>query len=351
MEIASLIKKLLLIGVVGVLLIIFLFWWTLYRKQSTNINDIAPFSDIVGQDLIAEQEAFIALNYEAFVEENPYILQMHDRFYEDAGKPYQLPKGTVFTIEAAKSYYHPVSGFWHSYVLGSVFIEELGQVVKFEFPWGSQEIEDLSGGSPNYRLYELAPWQKIRLPFKFFEGGTKEPYVWEALIKDYDFNMTSNRFVKRDSFQTNRNFDNYYSKQEDWAPEKPYFGEHNELSIEEIDHLNLTQIYPDYSKNKAQYTFHPDYRILLSKNTISLVVTVFMGAHEMESMLINYDLNGEIVEHLKISSDEIAEGILQSTFLHKGDTLRLQETNAMDSHPTIITDYIIQDNGHIQLIN
>ncbi|WP_299322233.1 hypothetical protein [uncultured Maribacter sp.] len=99
MEIATLIKKLLLIGVVVVALLIFLFWWGFYRTQATDISQQIPYASIIGKEVVAKYESYIALNYEPFVNENPYVLQMHDSFYSEAGNPYKLPIGTIFKIE------------------------------------------------------------------------------------------------------------------------------------------------------------------------------------------------------------------------------------------------------------
>lgn len=177
MEIISVLKKLLLLGVLGIGIILFLFWWGFYRTQATNISEQTQYAEFVGKEVTAKHESFIALNYKPFVQENPFILQMTDRFDEGAGDSYTLPVGTKFKIEDAKSFYNAVSGFSTNYLLGSVFIKELNKDVKFEIQWGNT----VGLGTDNietYDIFYLAPWLSETLPYKFYHDGRKEAHVW-----------------------------------------------------------------------------------------------------------------------------------------------------------------------------
>jgi len=77
---------------------------------------------------------------------------------------------------------------------------------------------------------------------------------------------------------------------------------------EEIGILQLKKIYPNYYKEGYNYRAIPNYKMELSKNFHSIVITIFKGDNEMESVLINYDLEGNMIDSKVISYDEIAEG-------------------------------------------
>ena len=346
MEIISVLKKLLLLGVLGIGILLFLFWWGFYRTQATNISEQTQYAEFVGKEVTAKHESFIALNYKPFVQENPFILQMFDRFNEDARDSYTLPVGTKFKIEDAKSFYNAVSGFSTNYLLGSVFIKELNKDVKFEIQWGntvglgSDEIE-------TYDLFHVAPWLSEALPYKFYHDGRKEAYLWPPRIRDYNFSTVSHRFVPRDTPQLNRNFDIIYSDQDDWGTDKVYFGQNSVLTKEEISFLKLEELYSDYSTKADSYAFHSDYNLELSREFITLIPTIFKGEHEMESHLINYDLDGNIIDHLKISYDEIAEGMIKKEFVLMGNKITIKDIVSLDTETVSISTYEIQDDGKI----
>lgn len=77
---------------------------------------------------------------------------------------------------------------------------------------------------------------------------------------------------------------------------------------QEVGSLQLQNIYPNFYKEGYNYKATPSYKIEMSENFQSIVLTVLKGEHEMESLLVNYDLAGEMVDYKIISYDEIAEG-------------------------------------------
>jgi len=278
-----------------------------------------------------------------------YLLQLHDRFYEGSGQVYKLPIGTVFNITDAKSFYHKVSGTSNNYLLGSVEIEELGKLVEFEIPWGYDGTSSLNNKA-SFNLFELMPWQEEALPYKFYHDGRKEPHVWPPRIRNYVFNIVAHKFISRDTLQQHRNFENIYEKQEDWAYEKVYFGANNQLSNEQIDFLKLGEIYADYKTKPEKYAFHEDYKLEFSRNFITLIVTVFLGEHEMESQLITYDLDGNKIANLKISYDEIAEGMHKKESFLKGNILTINDIVSLDTATVTTTKYRLLDDGKIELV-
>lgn len=77
--------------------------------------------------------------------------------------------------------------------------------------------------------------------------------------------------------------------------------------------LKLEQIFPDFYNEPRNYWAVRNYRLQLSENFHSIVITIRRGDHEMESVLVNYDLEGQIIDHKIVSYDEIAEGMQQTT--------------------------------------
>lgn len=75
--------------------------------------------------------------------------------------------------------------------------------------------------------------------------------------------------------------------------------------------LKLERLYPEFYKEGYNYKAIFNYKLELSERFHSVVVTVLKGDNEMESTLITYDLNGEIIDSKLISYDEIAEGMSQ----------------------------------------
>lgn len=72
--------------------------------------------------------------------------------------------------------------------------------------------------------------------------------------------------------------------------------------------LKLDKIYPDFYKEN--YKAIAKYKIVLNTHNFhSIVVTIKKGDHEMESILINYNLKGNIIDHKVIAYDEIAESL------------------------------------------
>lgn len=86
------------------------------------------------------------------------------------------------------------------------------------------------------------------------------------------------------------------------------FKKNNFLSKHDISVMQLEKIYPEFYINGYNYKSIPSYSISFSEKFHSVVLTTYKGEHEIESTLINYDLNGNLIDFLLISYDEIAEG-------------------------------------------
>ncbi len=93
----------------------------------------------------------------------------------------------------------------------------------------------------------------------------------------------------------------------------------NEFNAEEIKILQLDKMYPDIGKDGHTYIFMPSYKLALSDEFYTIILNVYKGDHELESILINYDLDHTLSQYynqkgvlttnsLVIAYDEIAEG-------------------------------------------
>ncbi|MDH7447579.1 hypothetical protein [Aquimarina sp. 2201CG14-23] len=72
--------------------------------------------------------------------------------------------------------------------------------------------------------------------------------------------------------------------------------------------LKLEEIYPNFYKEDHNYRAIASYRLAFSQKFHTVVITVLKGDHEMESVLVNYNMNGDIIDSKVIAYDEIAEG-------------------------------------------
>lgn len=111
--------------------------------------------------------------------------------------------------------------------------------------------------------------------------------------------------------------------------------------------LKLEILYPNFNKEGYKYRAIASYKVKISKDFYTIVVTILKGEHEMESTLINYDLNGGIIDSKVISYDEIAEG--QSKIESKIENNKLTVNNIFwaDEKQETIQVFEILDNGKI----
>ncbi|QWX83194.1 hypothetical protein H0I23_12120 [Cellulophaga sp. HaHaR_3_176] len=173
-------NSLIIVGVLMVIGIIIAFALG-FRTKTKDLSDKFPYSKVINNTLVTKHSSYIATNYEHSIIENPYILKMNNsNFCEDCGTVYEIPKGTSLKIEQAKAVTSPVSGTTSNIVLGSVYIKEINETVKFEFYWGENPTYGLYDYDDNYDIYKLAPWQEVALPFKYFWNGRKEVHDWDT---------------------------------------------------------------------------------------------------------------------------------------------------------------------------
>ncbi len=100
----------------------------------------------------------------------------------------------------------------------------------------------------------------------------------------------------------------------------------DEDNLKSIDEraLKIETLYPDLYEKEAGYRAMASYKVAISPNFHSVVVTYKLGEYKMETNLINYDADGNILDYELIAFDEIA-----------GDRVRIRSRlsdNAITSH-------------------
>ena len=119
---------------------------------------------------------------------------------------------------------------------------------------------------------------------------------------------------------------------------------------EEAGLLQLEKLYPNFYKEGYNYRATPNYKIQLSGDFHSVVVTVFKGDHEMESVLINYDLKGKLIDSKVISYDEIAESMFKIESRIEQDKLTINSIADLEEKSVTIEMFKIDDDGTLKAI-
>lgn len=124
----------------------------------------------------------------------------------------------------------------------------------------------------------------------------------------------------------------------------------NQLNEEEILTLKLNKIYPDYNNHKDAYKFQAAYTIEFSKRFYSIVVHVFKGEHELETVLINYNDDEDVIDYKTIAYDEIAESISQKTSTLEKNFVTLIDKTDLEETVIEISKFHINASGEFKIV-
>lgn len=124
-----------------------------------------------------------------------------------------------------------------------------------------------------------------------------------------------------------------------------------EFNTEEIIILQLSEIYPNSKKEKTGYKFQPAYKLKKSDNFYTLVLNVFKGDHELESVLINYDLEKKLIAYKIIAYDEIAEGWSRKFSKIEKSSITIIDEFYSDTKQVDTTKFHINRFGYLNPIN
>lgn len=123
-----------------------------------------------------------------------------------------------------------------------------------------------------------------------------------------------------------------------------------ELNTEEIVLLELNKIYPNIGKEGYDFRIQPSYKLKFSTNFYTIVFTVFKGDHELESVLINYNLRENLITHKVIAYDEIAEGWSRKHSKIEHNSITIIDEFYGDQKQIDMTKFHINRNGDINKI-
>ncbi|MDR2474399.1 MAG: hypothetical protein LBD45_00940 [Bacteroidales bacterium] len=122
------------------------------------------------------------------------------------------------------------------------------------------------------------------------------------------------------------------------------YGFANKLNQTQIQALKLNGRFNDVSD------FYLNYRINLSENVISLVISYQKGEYELFTVLINYDDDYNIIDTLDIAYDEIAESLSRIISTVQTDKILVERFNYMeDESVSEISVYNIDTLGVFQM--
>lgn len=92
----------------------------------------------------------------------------------------------------------------------------------------------------------------------------------------------------------NRNFDSFIEAED-----------YNDVNIEVLNLDNI--LYHNFNKDIHKYRAIASYKIKFTEDFYSIVVTIKKGDNKMESILLNYTLDGKFIDSILIAHDEIDE--------------------------------------------
>jgi len=120
--------------------------------------------------------------------------------------------------------------------------------------------------------------------------------------------------------------------------------------IEEVV-LQLQELYPDLNKKNSGFNTNKWYRLNISKAFYTIVVTIQKNENEIETVLINYALNGQIIDSKIVSYDEVAESRSKVVSKISENKLTVHRTFWSEMKKIEQEEYILHTNGEIEKIN
>lgn len=124
--------------------------------SKTDVSHLAPYADLIGQQLKLKKDMLLVRNLDEFVLQNDYLLIETDTpIFEGITETYQINSGTLILINQAMLFTNKTSGITHSMLMGSI---NNGQgTIEFELAWGSQNL-DLTLDNPNFLTFAEPVW-------------------------------------------------------------------------------------------------------------------------------------------------------------------------------------------------
>lgn len=115
--------------------------------------------------------------------------------------------------------------------------------------------------------------------------------------------------------------------------------------------LKLIEIYPDFYKEGYNYRPIASYKVNYSSDFYTVVVTILKGEYEMETVLINYSLTGNIIDFKVVSYDEIEEGMFKIEAKIEQNKLTINNIADLEGKSETIEIFTIKSNGKIEPVS
>ena len=163
--------------------------------------------------------------------------------------------------------------------------------------------------------------------------------VAEAAVKTIDQDQDFHEVIKNLQMRTlpwieHSNFDQFI----------------DEADVKGINHqaLKMTEVYPDFEPEGSRYEAMTSYRLDLSSNFFTVIVVYKLENYEMLSTLINYDMEGNVIDHVLVAYDEISTGMTQSASRISEDKITYHDIYWTEKKEIRQTDYKINYDGKIE---
>jgi len=126
------------------------------------------------------------------------------------------------------------------------------------------------------------------------------------------------------------------------------FIDEDDYKVVDVKGFKLIDVYPNFYKEGYNFKAIASYKIEMSHNFHTTVITVRKGNNEMESVLINYNLNGDVIDYEVVAYDETAEGIARITSKIENHTIERTYTLWLEEKEVSIERFEIDEEGNIK---
>ena len=123
------------------------------------------------------------------------------------------------------------------------------------------------------------------------------------------------------------------------------------FNAEQLKSLQIEAIYPNFFEENTHFKVSPSYKINLSKEFYTIVINVFKGEHELETVLINYDSSNEnLIDFKIIAYDEIAESISKKKSKIEKESITISDEFYLEETKIEVSKFHINKNGELNPI-
>lgn len=112
--------------------------------------------------------------------------------------------------------------------------------------------------------------------------------------------------------------------------------------------LKLAKVYKNWKELKSNYRAIDAYRLKLSKDFYTVVITALQSDEVIESRLINYDLEGNVIASEMIAYDEVVESWVRTKSTIERDRITINYQYRVSKETGFVK---IEPNGKLRMLN